>query len=359
MPNSTLTDFDDSHVEEATEDPTQDVTLEDLGEDKELNTPPEDSPDQDEPEAGNQAEAAPEPAPEPAKETDKEPEAKPTADQAAPKTDAEKTTEDILKYAGLDSTLKIKGKEYKLSDFGKEDLLAFIQKGARMTQVGQELSKREQALAERERVAEANVAEATKVLQQYRSATPPAPPSTEPPEELKPSEYDTEDIKAAKAAGLAVWKQSQELTQRLNQIEGGLKSQQTEAESQKFMDELNAHKADFPLASVEEVIAVHALRPDIPLSDLVRRSHAIYGSEAHVEEVFKNCPEVRKHYEDKHVAAYLARQRGTKVINEKPSSGGSRSIPASTAKIRSMDDAGLAAKKMLARLQVEAEADND
>ncbi len=38
---STLTDFDDTPVEEtAPEGPGQDITLEDLGEDKELNTPP-------------------------------------------------------------------------------------------------------------------------------------------------------------------------------------------------------------------------------------------------------------------------------------------------------------------------------
>ena len=349
MPTS-LTDFDPEDTGEVTvdKDPAEDITLDDLGADKELNTPPEAEKDQteDEPEEDKPEEA------EVAKEE------KPGAEQAAAKTKAEKTTEEVLKYLGMDSPLKIKGKEYKLSDFGKEDLLAFVQKGARMTQVGTELSKREQAVADRERVAESNVLQVTRLREQYQPVAATRVEATPPPE-LQPSEYDTEDVKAVKQAALTMWKENQSQAQRLNAIEGGIQSQQTESRTREFLDDLTSHKTDFPLASTEEVIAVHALRPDIPLADLVRRSHAIYGSIEHIREVFKHAPEVRKVVEDEFIAAYLARNSKARVIPQKPSTQGARSVPAAKTKIRSMDDAGQAARRVLARISTEMEGDSD
>jgi hypothetical protein len=361
MPKDLLSDFEpeEAEVETASDDTGKDITLDDLGEDKELNTPPQDGDGdrgdqiEEEAEADKPEEAVTE------KKTEKTEEAatKPPADQAA-KTDADKTTEAVLKYLGLDSTLKIKGKEYKLADFAKEDLLALIQKGTRMTQIGQELSQKERLLAERERVAEANALQATRLLQ-TRPEAGATKAATEPPPALAPSEYDTEDVKSVKQAALSVWKQNQEQAQRLNAIEGGLRSQETEAKSKEFMDDLNAHRADFPLASVEEVIAVHSLRPDIPISDLVRRSHGIYGSVEHVKEVFKHAPEVRKAVEDEVIAAYLARNSKARVLPQKPSVQGARPVPAAKHAIRGFEDAGQAARRALARIAQEGEGDND
>jgi len=355
MPKDLLADFEPEEAEATVdEDPAKDITLEDLGEDKELNTPPEkESPDQEEFEEDKPEEAEEEPKKEP------EAEKKETAVQAAEKTEADKTTEEILKYLGMESTLKIKGREYKLSDFSKEDLLAYIQKGTRMTQIGQELSKKEQLLAERERQAEANALQATQLINQHRAAVPAGKTETEPPKELQPSEYDTDDVKAVKQAALTVWKQNQEQAQRLNAIESGLQSQQTEAQTEKVMQEINTHMADYPLAMVEQVIAVHALRPDIPLDDLTRRSHAIIGSVDHVHEVFKHAPEVRKQIQDEIIADYLARNSKAKVIPQKPSAQGSRQAPAAKAKVGNFDQATQAAKRALARMIEGQEADND
>ena len=156
-----------------------------------------------------------------------------------------------------------------------------------------------------------------------------------------------------------MWKENQSQAQRLNAIEGGIQSQQTEAKTREFLDDLTLHKTDFPLASTEEVIAVHSLRPDIPLADLVRRSHAIYGSIEHIREVFKHAPEVRKTVEDEFIAAYLARNSKARVIPQKPSTQGARSVPAAKAKVRGFDDAGQAAKKAFARMVEGQEADNE
>jgi len=365
-----LTEFDESEeTVEAADDPVSDITLDDLGEDKEINTPPPDDPDDaepgDEPEKDKSEEAEPEKkeAEPEQKQTDADADKKADAVQAAPKEEVEKTNKEILDYLGMDSTLKIKGKEYKLREFSKDDLRAFIQKGVRMTQIGNELSQREQTLAERERLAEANARRATELMAQVEqfkvSGASAVKADAEPPEELIPSDYDTEDVRAMKQAALATWKANKELSQRLQSIESGIQSQQTESESKKFLDELNSHRADFPLASVEEVIAVHSLRPDIPLGDLVRRSHSIYGSVEHVDDVFKHCPEVRKHFEDKAVANYLARQNKSRVISEKPSSQGARQVPAAKKAIHSIESAGLAAKQKWALLSQEAEGDND
>jgi len=359
---STLTDFDDSpegEVETATEGPAADITVDDLGEDKELNAPPEAAPEDDEPEAdkpeGAEAGAEKEPDPEP----------KPAGGAPKP-ADADKTAEEkaiqaILDNADKDGPLKVKGQEFSAKDFTREELRSFVQRGIRMTQIGTALAQRERAVTERERVAEANAVQATRLLSQAREApsSKATTVQTEPPEELQPSDYDTEDVRALKAVALNQWKQNQEQTQRLNQIEGGLKDQQTEVETQKFFDELQAHRADFPLASTEEVIAVHSLRPDIPLSDLVRRSHAIYGSVEHVDEVFKHAPEVKKVIGDRFIAAYLARNSKARVVPEKPSTQGGRTSHTASSKVRNFEDAGQMARKMLAQVQMESEADND
>jgi hypothetical protein len=162
-----------------------------------------------------------------------------------------------------------------------------------------------------------------------------------------------------KQAALTVWTQNQDQAKRLNAIEGGIQNQQTEAKTREFLDELTTHKNDFPLASTEEVIAVHSLRPDIPLADLVRRSHAIYGSAEHVKEVFKYAPEVRKQVEDEIISAYLARNSKARVIPQKPSVQGGRPVPAAKVKITGFDSAGQAAKKALARMIEQQEGDND
>jgi hypothetical protein len=349
MPKDLLENFESEEAEAtADNDPVKDITLEDLGEDKELNTPPEAEKDQ----------AEDEPEEDKSEETETPEEKKEAVVQEAAKTEAEKTTEAVLKYLGMDSPLKIKGREYKLSDFGKEDLLAFVQKGVRMTQIGTELSKREQTVADRERVAESNALQVTQLRERYRPAEATKVESA-PPKELQPSEYDTEDVKSVKQAALAMWKENQSQAQRLNAIEGGIQSQQTEAKTREFLDDLTSHKTDFPLASTEEVIAVHALRPDIPLADLVRRSHAIYGSIEHIKEVFKHAPEVRKAVEDEVIAAYLARNSKARVIPQKPSVQGTRSVPAAKVKISGFDSAGQAAKKAFARMIEGQEGDNE
>ena len=346
MPKDLLDDFDETAEAQADDDPAKEITLEDLGEDKELNTPPDkESPDQDEPEDDKSEDA----------EITEE---KKTAPQEVVKTDVEKTTEAILQYMGLDSPLNVKGRVYKVRDFEKEDALNTFQKGLRFNQLTQELAKDRQLVAESQRQAEANVLQATQLRERYRPAEATRVEAT-PPQELQPSEYDTEDVKSVKQAALAMWKENQSQAQRLNAIEGGIQSQQTEAKTREFLDDLTSHKTDFPLASTEEVIAVHALRPDIPLADLVRRSHAIYGSIEHVKEVFKHAPEVRKAVEDEFIATYLARNSKARVIPQKPSVQGTRSVPAAKVKISGFDSAGQAAKKAFARMIEGQEADNE
>ena len=107
------------------------------------------------------------------------------------------------------------------------------------------------------------------------------------------------------------------------------------------------------------MIAVHALRPNIPLNELARRSHAAYGSTDFVHEVFKHAPEFRKAIEDEIISSYLARNSKAKVIPQKPSVQGSRPAPAAKTKITGFDSAGQAAKKAFARMIEQQEGDND
>jgi len=273
---------------------------------------------------------------------------------------AETTEEDpIVTRVGKDTILKVKGKEYKLSEFKPEEVQTFLQKGLRFTQLTQETADRERALDERERSLNASAQRLNALQRTQTELKPGATTEQELPKELKPNDLDSEEMKALKSVAAESWKAKQALTARLDALEGRANSQQVEEASKAFINDIAAmKKSDYPLASLEEVIAIHSLRPDIPVKEIVKKSHEIYSSRQHVDSVLSANPLLRKELKDEMVAEYLSERKKTGSVAGRPSPSLGRVVPARTPGKqipRNFEEAGKMAKRRIAELEAAAE----
>jgi len=302
-----------------------------------------------EPEEKEEAEEKEEPAEKPEKaETDK----------PAGKEKVAPIEEDQIKWlpGGKDATIKVKGKEYKLSEFKPDEVKTFLQLGLRGTQRFQEVAEKERQLAEKEATLNA-VADRVNLLQQQlaRGGAPSLGTTTakvELPKELAPNDMDSEEMRVIKSAAAQSWTRSQELAQRLDQIEGRTRSQQDAEAGKAFVDNISKMKeADYPNASLEEVIAIHSLRPDIPVREIVKKSHEIYSSRGHIDNVLKTNPLLRRELKEEMVAEYLAEKQRKPTVSGRPSPQGGKVAPAPAHKApRTIEEANKMAKARLREL---------
>jgi hypothetical protein len=248
------------------------------------------------------------------KEEEVEEESKKKAGESKAKVEERKLPQEvqnILAHLGKDETLKSKGLEVKASDFKPEEIKGFLNKGLRFYQAMDELSQRERVLFEREQ-ATANAARQiqdlqTRLEQERRMRA--SQPATTLPRELEINEAeDSPELIALKKAAKSQWDRNQELSTRIDSIEGGFARQRTDEQEQALLNEIQSHKHDFPLASPEETIAVHLIsKGSVPIRSIMQRGQQIYGSAKHVRDVFAACPEVRKEIFEEFVKEYKTR----------------------------------------------------
>jgi hypothetical protein len=299
-------------------------------------------------------------------EKEEEPEEKP-ADKVGKEAEvaAEKKTieeeDPIVKIVGKDVILKDRGKEFKLSEFKPEEVKTILQFGLRRHHGLQELATEKIDLARQRGIVEEAARNVTALMEKYSRAPEQSRGTTAGaiPKELLPADMDSDEVRATKAAAAEVWKNNQALSQRLDLIEGGQRNQQLERTSKEFLDNVGALKQEFPLASVEEVIAVHAFRPDVPVEEIVKKSHEIYSSKVHVDAVLKHNPLLRREMKEVFVKEYLADQQAakTKRVPSKPSSTVSKPASTHIKPPTTMEEAGRVARRIIAQKMAEAEED--
>jgi len=297
---------------------------------------------------------------EPAEEEEGEPakKEKPGEKAVGKKDKGKETAEEdpVVTYLGKDAKLKVRGKEYSLADFSPEDVKSFLQIGLRGTQRFQEVADKERTLAQREEQVTRAAQQLNTLMQRYPKGIEQPGESQRMeklPPELEPGEYDTDEVKHVKAAAAQVWKQNQSLVGRLDNIEHGMQSAEEQRESQELLGEIVTLKQEYPLASVEEVIAVHALRPNIPVTEIVRKSHEIYSSRQHFDQVLKANPILRKEIKDEMVKEYRMEQQKLRRIPGKPSGGSAQAAPVIKPKPKTWEQAGRMAKAYMAKKAAE------
>lgn len=227
------------------------------------------------------------------------------------KREVKKELEGILSAINKDETLKSKGLEVKIEDFTEEELKALLQKGLRFYQAMDEIAKEREAVSSRMKALE----EAVEYLQRHqqqegmasRDSKEAAGQSAQLPEEmLEISEYDEPQVVALKTA-------LKQLSEKVNSLSSVYQTTQTQKEQEALLKEIESLKEDYPLANVEEVLAVHFLSGGkIPVQKVMEASQKYYGSTEFVKRVFKAHPEVRQSIEEEMIKNYLAKQSGKK-----------------------------------------------
>jgi len=227
------------------------------------------------------------------------------------KREVKKELEGILSAINKDETLKSKGLEVKIEDFTEEELKALLQKGLRFYQAMDEVAKEREAVSSRMKALE----EAVEYLQRHQqqegmasrdSKEAAGQPAQLPEEMLEISEYDEPQVVALKTA-------LKQLSEKVNSLTSEYQSTQTQKEQEALLKEIESLKEDYPLANVEEVLAVHFLSGGkIPVQKVMEASQKYYGSPDFVKKIFQAHPEIRKSVEEEIVKNYLAKQSGKK-----------------------------------------------
>lgn len=215
----------------------------------------------------------------------------------------------ILNALNKDETLKSKGLEVKLEDFSEAELKALLQKGLRFYQAMDELAKEKEAVSSRMQALEQAVEylqrnQATETTKQKEKAADTTAQLSD--DMFEVSEFDDPQVAALKTT-------LKQLSEKVNSLTSEYQSTQTQKEQEALLKEIESLKEDYPLANVEEVLAVHFLSGGkIPVQKVMEASQKYYGSPDFVKKIFQAHPEIRKSVEEEIVKNYLAKQSGKK-----------------------------------------------
>jgi hypothetical protein len=279
-----------------------------------------------------------------------EPEAKPTKepvkktvtdDTADPanKLEVDKAAEQVLKYVGGDTLVRIKGTERPLKDFSPQEIVNWIQKSARADQVMQEAAaSRRQLDTERRQLEEHRALlekGAAMVQDQLGGKKDGESQAGNVPDFLKPGQFDTEEVTALKQF-------SMQQQQRLDRLEGSFTQRQKTDQLRGIQQEVENLKKDFPMASLDEVLAVKLAHPEASSAELMEMAHKYYCSQEHIDAAFKSNPTYKREYDESVIKQYIARKQSAKKIAGQPvaaNSSSSKVTEKGKVPIRSFEDA--------------------
>ena len=258
-------------------------------------------------------------------------------------------TEEILRTVGGETELNVKGKWYKVSELPKEEVKNYLQKGLRFYQEMETLSGRERTITEQESLLAERARYIDSISQQRTGSLPGGlARATTIPKELQVNDYDTDEVKSLKSALI-------NMGSKVEAIEGASQEQQLTRGKQELMNEINSYSQEYPLAGLEEVVAVKVLYPNVPVEKIMQESHRNRSSQGHIDKIFQNCPDLERHYYEASVAKYLKVQKTLKVNPSKPIGSTVSNISSGKSKIpRDFDEAGDLARKRLAEMQEQA-----
>lgn len=228
----------------------------------------------------------------------------------------------VLKMMGQDAVLKIRGVEKKASELSPREFTVFLQKGMDADQLYQRHAQERKAF-ELERAKFEN--EALALQSRLREAAPsgglPANAKelglvTELPEYLKPTADDPPEVLS--------WKESQaKLLDEHNAMKTYLFTQAQQSKNSEKVNEVLALRDTYPMASIDEVLAVKGARPDIASEELMRASHNYYSGADFIKKSLDSNPTFKREYDAEVIKNYLSRKSGAPKIpgNKKRGAG--------------------------------------
>jgi hypothetical protein len=291
---------------------------------------------------------------------EKAPEAKAAEvkEQKAPEASAEDLKDALIQQNGEDFVLKVKGVERRLKDIPSTELKAGLQKAFRSDQIFNELSSERKTLEDSKRQYEEQKIRQDAELQSLRRemdtlrAYNPAR-RTDP----RYGQLDEAETGFSPTDSPEARQYKAELTktqERLNQLEEKTHQSSQVAYVSGVESEIKALSKDFPMAPLDEVIAVKLARPDVKTEDLMRAAHDYYRGDQHIELALANNPEYKKRLEEKMVKDFIAKRQSAKKIAGVPrSSSGSGKVESKgkSTPIRDFKDARNAATAYIREME--------
>jgi dephospho-CoA kinase len=238
-----------------------------------------------------------------------------------------KIREDLINIVGEDTMLKIKDKELRAGDLSKEEAVMYLQKGIRADDLFNENANVRREL-ENERALVTKGAQAVTQLLDKQGA-----PDTQPQDvalqnvltKLQVGEYDAEEVKTLKLVAT-------ELVKELDTMKTEFRQGQVNTYESAVVSEIGVLKKQFPLASVDEVLAVKTSHPDASLERLMEAGHNYYASQEFIGQALSANPQAKREYDEKVIRDYnlkrgktknvplrRSRSSGSKKVSEKPS----------------------------------------
>jgi len=238
-----------------------------------------------------------------------------------------KIREDIIKTLpdGEDTLFIVKGKEYRAADIPAKEWVNVLQKGLRADQLFAEMGERRRTLEQEQELARQATAQAQRLLDEYgRGGKAKVQETTSVPDFLKPNELDTEEMKLLK-------QYAADVTNRVATLESGVQNSEVKQYENEILNEVKTLSKEFPVASVDEVLAVKSLYPKEKIEDLMRLSNQYYSSLEFLQKALEANPTaareleekiVKKHYAKKgkprNVGVKRSRTSGSKKVSTKP-----------------------------------------
>jgi len=296
-------DYDEIQAKLNPTEESNDADLDDLENDLEFSMSEEDKPDKDEfadtevePEA--EVEEKPEETTEVTKEAAAGPVVSPTDKAIA---------EQVVRLMGDDVLLRVKDYEKKASELNPAELVAFLQKGIRSDQLFQEAAAARKQLDSDRALVEKGALAVQQMLEQINAESSRRGPVTQIPEYLRPHPDDSEEIKNYKLHQL-------QLMDEVNAVKQQLVSKEVQSSNQREVDTIvGLAKTTYPMASIDEVLAVKSVRPNINSEELLQASHNYYSSKDFIKKALDSNPTAKREYDDEVIRQYVSRQNKAKT----------------------------------------------
>jgi len=231
---------------------------------------------------------------------------------------------DVLKYVDGNTILKVKGVERKASELSPKEMVVYLQKGMNADRLFQE-----HATSKRELDRQRAIVEQSATALQNEFAKREAGQSggltdkgrglglvTTLPDYLKPNADDTQEIQQ--------WKESQvRMLDEHNAMKMYISGTAQRETDTKKVNEVIALSETYPLASIDEVLAVKSVRPDVDSEELMRASHNYYTGNDFMKKAMDANPTYKREYDASVIKSYLAKKGSApKIPGKKVRSSG-------------------------------------
>lgn len=270
------------------------------------------------------------------------------------KEDADQIKEDIISRLDGKTKVKIKGKEYDLNDLSSDEIVKRFQLAGRAYEIMQksaEDSKDQQRLID-----QAVENKMRHLFQEMKGSGKTSDEEQSLPEYLKPNDMDTDELKALKQSQALLLKE-------ITGLKTNVDSRADEFVERQFVSDVDRLKGDYPAASLDEVIAIKSLRPDVPTEDIMRASHDHYAHIDFIKTAIEANPEAKRELSEMFVKEYKAKvqkARGATVPRRRSGGSVSRKVTEKTSRpISTFADIEARSGEIDAYLRRKAQAAND